>query len=304
MTSLKIKVPVLLGPTASGKTAFALQIAQEMKWEILSCDSRQIYQHMDIGTAKPTLVELESVPHRLINIIKPSQIYSAFRFATEALEIIREAALRNTTVFIVGGTGLYFQSLCNGFGPQVESDPEIRDQLMKKGEALGSELLHKELISLDPESAARIHSNDLQRIVRALAVFYQTGTSLYQLRNIKNKPEDIDFVVFKMDDQRETLYEKIDKRVLKMVKDGLYEEFLSLVSSGYSEISPGMQCVGYKELFPFFRNEYSLQNAVELIQRNSRRYAKRQITWFNHQVEGIPINAKTGREVVREWFSG
>jgi tRNA dimethylallyltransferase len=204
----------------------------------------------------------------------------------------------------VGGTGLYFQSLCNGFGPQVESDPEIRDQLMKKGEALGSELLHKELISLDPESAARIHSNDLQRIVRALAVFYQTGTSLYQLRNIKNKPEDIDFVVFKMDDQRETLYEKIDKRVLKMVKDGLYEEFLSLVSSGYSEISPGMQCVGYKELFPFFRNEYSLQNAVELIQRNSRRYAKRQITWFNHQVEGIPINAKTGREVVREWFSG
>lgn len=302
MTRERRKVPVIVGPTAVGKTAIALQIAERMGWEILSCDSRQIYRKMDIGTAKPDKNQLSMVPHWFIDIIDPSEAYSAYRFAEDAVKTIRERAEAGKTVLICGGTGLYFKSLSRGLDIQVESDPVIRDELMKRAELHGSMVLFEELLKNDPVSASRIHPNDLQRIVRALGVFYQTGIPLSENRNKVNLADDIDFEVIKIFADRELLYKRINDRVERMFKDGLWDEFRSLLAQGYHQKSPGMQCVGYQELFAVNDKRCSLPEAVELIQRNSRRYAKRQITWFSHQEDGTVFDTSNNCDEICSHF--
>ncbi|NLE00797.1 MAG: tRNA (adenosine(37)-N6)-dimethylallyltransferase MiaA [Fibrobacter sp.] len=290
----KIKVPVLLGPTAAGKTELAIEVAQRLGWEILSCDSRQLYCGMNIGTAKPSTAQLQSVTHHLIDIIDPSETYSAYRFVADATEIILSRAREGKTTLLCGGTGLYYKSLSEGIGTQIESDPDIRAQLMRRGEMFGAATLHEELSVKDFMAASRIHPNDLQRIVRALAVFYQTGVPLSSLQECKNKPDEFEFCAVCLYEDREVLYDRINRRVRRMVDDGLYEEFRVLLARGNHEKSPGLQCVGYKEFFPYENKECSFDDAIELIQRNTRRYAKRQITWFSHQVDALELSADCG----------
>jgi len=283
-----IHVPILLGPTAAGKTAIALSLAKRHHWEIISCDSRQIYRHMDIGTAKPTLDELKQVPHHLVDCINPSEPYSVHAFVKNALETIRDLAKKGRTGFVCGGTGLYGEGLRKGVGPQVESDPVLREKLSKRAAVEGSAALWFELMSVDPESAKRIHENDAQRIIRALAVHCQTGAKLSDLQGRLMPPQDIEFKAAVIIPPRDVLYERINARVDRMAAQGLWNEFRALRDRGYHDTSPGMQCVGYRELFAVERGECTLPEALEKIKQNSRNYAKRQITWFNtHNKEEI-----------------
>jgi tRNA dimethylallyltransferase len=296
----KIRVPVLLGPTASGKTAIALALAEKYNLKIISCDSRQIYQFMNVGTAKPSADDLARVKHYLIDCIKPSEFYSAFRFAEDAADIIRKEIDSGSDILICGGTGLYFKCLSEGIGPQEEADPIIREELTKRAESCGSKGLHDELMEKDPLSGKKIHANDLQRILRALGVFYQTGKPISSLQNETKKQSEFSFEVIKLNMDRNMLYERINNRVDSMIKNGLIDEFQSLVAMGYGESTPGLQTVGYRELFPCFKNEYTLDTAIEKIKQNTRRFAKRQITWFSHQTSGITIDSISFHDTIKQ----
>lgn len=295
-------VPVIVGPTACGKSDFAMRIAQEMDYEIISCDSRQIYKGMNIGTAKPEKVQLSNVKHHLIDIIDPSEEYSAYRFSNNAGEIIQKCIDEGRNVIVCGGTGLYFKTLSEGIGPQEQSDPQYRNELTQRGNLIGSTVLHEELKKVDPVSAQKIHENDLQRIVRALAFFRQTGKPFSLLKQELKLPSKFDFKVIKLTLERTELYKRINNRVLDMIKNGLLDEFKGLLKRGFNELSPGMQCVGYRELFPYNRNEYNLEVAIDKIQQNTRRYAKRQQTWFLHQTNGTDFDRSKGYDAFREIF--
>jgi tRNA dimethylallyltransferase len=302
MSDSNIMVPVIVGPTACGKSEFALRIAEEMDYEIISCDSRQIYKGMSIGTAKPDKAQLSSVHHYLVDIIEPSEEYSAYRFSSDASEIILKCTEKGKRVLICGGTGFYFRALSDGLEPQDQSDPQYRNELTKRGNLVGSSVLHEELKKADPVSAQKIHENDLHRIVRALAFYKQTGKPISSLKKEPGPSAKFDFRVIKLTLDRAELYKRINNRVLEMIKNGLWEEFSELVEKGFTESSPGMQCVGYRELFPVLRNEYNIESAIEKIQQNTRRYAKRQITWFLHQTGGIEFDRTKGYPAFRESF--
>jgi len=302
MKKRSIKVPVILGPTAIGKSAMALEIAEKLQWEILSCDSRQVYRKMNIGTAKPSPSQLARVPHWLIDTLDPSESYSAFGFTKDALQIIRSRAASGKTVMICGGTGLYFKCLSEGIVAPVDSDPLVREKLMKEAQNDGVSALYNQLMINDPDSAAKIHANDLQRIVRALTVFYQTGIPFSKIRREKKRAEDLEFKVVKLTCDRQWLYERINNRVIEMFDNGLWDEFLGLIKQGYHEKSPGLQCVGYKELFAHYKGKCSISEAIALIQQNSRRYAKRQNTWFTHQVPGTIFDVSVSCAAIIEHF--
>jgi len=235
---------------------------------------------MDIGTAKPRKEDLGRVRHWLIDILDPQEQYSAAAFAQDALNVIRERAAQGIVTLVCGGTGLYFESLRRGIGPHVASDPVIRDALSLRAAEEGSASLHRELGEKDPEAAAMIHANNVHRIVRALAVFYQTGKKISELKRLAASPANIDFTIVALMPPRESLYERINARVEEMVRLGLWDEFRALRGRGFDERTPGLRGVGYQELFAVERGEVSLKEAAETIKRNSRRYAKRQITWF------------------------
>lgn len=297
----RIRIPVILGPTAVGKTDIALKIASEANWDILSCDSRQIYRYMDIGTAKPKKDQLKLVRHWMIDEILPSRQYSAYKFSKKSADIIRKLARQNKTVLICGGTGLYFRSLSEGFCNRIESDPQLKKKLIQRGKEKGSVELYRELCEKDPRSALRLHQNDMQRIIRALAYFYQTGTTISGSSIESCAPDDMEFIVVKISRDRTELYDRINRRVEMMFAEGLYDEFLQLRARGFSLLSPGMQTVGYRELFQLEEGKISKQEAIGLIQRNTRRYAKRQITWFTHQVKGVHMNCLC-YEKIRNYF--
>jgi tRNA dimethylallyltransferase len=284
--TFRIKVPVLLGPTASGKSAIALRMAKSAGWEILSCDSRQVYRGMNIGTAKPTKEERARVRHWLVDILDPGEQYSAAAFAQDALDIIRGRANEGVVTLVCGGTGLYFESLRRGLGPQVASDKGIRDSLTKRAADEGGAALYRELCENDPEGASTIHANNVQRVVRALSVYYQTGKKMSALKRLAVPPDDIDFTVVVLMPDRTTLYERINARVEEMVDRGLWEEFRTLRGMGFDERTPGLRSVGYQEFFAVERGTMSMNETVEIIKRNSRRYAKRQITWFRMRNRG------------------
>ncbi|MBD3315207.1 MAG: tRNA (adenosine(37)-N6)-dimethylallyltransferase MiaA [Chitinivibrionales bacterium] len=286
----KIRVPVILGPTAVGKSAVALRIAEEEGFEILSCDSRQVYRGMDIGTAKPTPREQGRVTHWLIDIREPSESYSAYGFAVDAAEVIRESARRGAKILICGGTGLYFRFLTEGTGPKVPTDIPFRERYLQKVHNEGPETIFKELEQVDPETAARLHPHDTQRVIRALQVFHKTGVALSVHRKRTRGPSDIEFHVFVLTLERNSLYERINKRVDCMIDAGLWEEFCTLRRHGFGPTDPGMQCLGYKELTEVERGSRSLTETIDIIKRNTRRFAKRQTTWFAHQTQGLRVD--------------
>ncbi|MFP4416781.1 MAG: tRNA (adenosine(37)-N6)-dimethylallyltransferase MiaA [Chitinispirillaceae bacterium] len=283
-------VPVILGPTAVGKTAVAIELALRYGWEIVSCDSRQVYRYMDIGTAKPDKDELRAVRHYLIDIIDPCEQYSAWRFASDALGCAKKTAAKAKSICICGGTGLYFRCLSEGLGPQIPANPAFRAHCEQKADRYGKQVLHEELSRVDPLSAKRLHPNDSQRIIRALQVFYDTGESISRLDSQKKPMHSLEFVPIILHMPRAVLYERINGRAEQMMDMGLWDEFKRLRSMGYAPDSPGMHCVGYRELFAVENGEMSLPEAVEKIKRNTRRYAKRQMTWFRHQVSGFFVD--------------
>lgn len=286
----KIRAPVILGPTAVGKTDLSLRLAADLGFEIISCDSRQIYRYMNIGTAKPSGKQMEEIRHRMIDIIEPPEYYSAYRFAQEAIQVIREGAKRNKTMLICGGTGLYFKSLREGLGPQIGSNIAFREKYKKRVSQEGVQSVYEELQKCDPEAASRLHPNDVQRVIRALQVFHETGRPLSELQKENRPLDEIEFYVVILSLSRDTLYTRINDRVDRMISEGLWEEFNSLCGKGYGESDPGMQCVGYKELFDVKKGTKTISEAVEKIKRNTRNYAKRQITWFKNKENGVHVD--------------
>lgn len=302
----RIRVPVLLGPTAVGKTDLAVEFCAEQGWEILSCDSRQVYRGMDIGTAKPTGEQRSHVKHHLVDIVNPDNVYSAFQFATDAGAVLGAVASTGGTVMVCGGTGFYFKSLSEGLDTVADPDPELRMRLRAKAASEGAESIFKELELVDPARAARIHPHDVQRTLRALEVYYASGIFSSEQSNsgFPNRKYFFDVVVVVL--PREELYRRIDKRVELMAENGLWDEFLQLRRAGYDEQSPGLLSPGYRELFAVERGDLTFAEACEKIKTNTRRFAKRQLTWFRTQSSGtvIDLSVYDGERVRKHFLQG
>lgn len=295
----KIRVPVILGPTASGKSSLAFNLAKELGLSIISCDSRQIYKYLDIGTAKPVKDELEEVKHYMIDIVDPKEDFSSFAYQEMVLKIIREGDKKGERFIICGGTGLYFEALSKGVGPQISTDPEFIKKYIQKAEQEGKESVYNELKEIDPKVALKLHSNDLQRVIRALAVMKQEGCSILDLQNKKSSPEDIEFFKVILNPERDFLYSEINKRVGKMANDGLYNEFKALVERGFTQNDPGMRTVGYQEFFNLRNDtEKALAAVFDKIRQNSRKYAKRQYTWFKNREGGYLVDPMNSSDLL------
>ncbi|CUS98209.1 tRNA (adenosine(37)-N6)-dimethylallyltransferase MiaA [Candidatus Chrysopegis kryptomonas] len=274
------KALAIVGPTASGKTKLSLIVAEKINGEIISADSRQIYRYMDIGTAKPTLEERQKVKHYFIDELDPNEEFNAGIFGEKGREIIEDIFSRGKIPIIVGGSGLYVKSLIDGFFEGPGADWELREMLYRKASQLGKEAIYEELKKVDPVSAEKIHPNNLKRIIRALEVYYITGKPISQMQK-EIKPE-INFKTIQigLNWDRKKLYKRIEERVDKMIKDGLIEEVKKLRELGFDKNLNSLQTVGYKEVFDYLDGLISYEQMIYLIKRNSRRYAKRQLTWF------------------------
>jgi tRNA dimethylallyltransferase len=273
---------ILAGPTAVGKTDISIKIAKILGGEIISADSMQIYRHMDIGSAKVSADEMNGIHHHLIDIVEPDQSFNASEFKRLAEEKIKEISSRNRLPMIVGGTGLYINSvICSYDFTEAGTDREYRDYLTGLAESKGKEYVHGMLAQLDRGSYEKLYPNDLKRVIRALEVYKLTGITITEYNSERQEylcPYNLEYYVLTMD--RASLYNRINLRVDIMVKNGLVEEVESLKAMGYSADMQSMKGIGYKEILSYLEGEITLEEAVELIKKGSRNYAKRQLTWF------------------------
>jgi tRNA dimethylallyltransferase len=275
---------VICGPTASGKTALALKLAEHLPVEIISADSRQVYRGMDIGTAKPDRRELAEVPHHLIDVVDPDENFTAADFVKRGRAAIEQIHLRGRLPLVVGGTGLYVRALLRGLADAPGGDERLRRELhlMEKREGAGT--LYRQLEKIDPPLADRLSPRDRIRIVRALEVFHLTGRRFSDLQmEHASRPDYYRALKIGLASDRKILYDRIDRRVENMISSGLPEEVRGLLEQGYSPELKAMQTIGYRETVDYLRDRLSLDETVSLIQRNSRRYAKRQLTWFGRE---------------------
>lgn len=282
-TETKPALLVLVGPTAVGKTKLSLELAGRFGCEIISGDSMQVYREMDIGTAKATAEERALVPHHMIDIHDPDYPFSVAEFQDRSRTLIEDISGRGKLPFIVGGTGLYVESVCYDYQfSEGGSDEDYRRELNEYADVHGEEALHDKLKAIDPPSAERIHSNDRRRTIRALEVFRLTGIpqSEHLARQKKQSPYELCIVGLTM--ERDLLYERIEQRIDLMMEQGLVHEVASLLDKGYSTDLVSMQGLGYKEIAGYVTGQYELPLAVELLKRNTRRFAKRQLSWFRH----------------------
>ena len=302
----KPTLPVIVGPTAVGKTALAFSLASYFsRLVVISADSRQVYRFMNIGTAKPTKEELETLPHECIDCRNPDETYSAGEFGKDAQKRIAEHLLAGDFPIVVGGSGLYIRACVDGLFEGELSDPEIREQLRIEAQTKGLDHLYERLRRLDPESAAKIHANDEQRILRALELIELTGEprSAYLKRMKQESPYQP--VFWGMTMERTALYRRIEQRVDRMLKAGLVEEVLRLKEMGYGRELQSMQTVGYREIYAYLDGELSKEKAVESIKQNTRRFAKRQWTWFraDKRIQWIEITPETDFKNMAETLS-
>lgn len=274
---MKKKIIGIVGPTASGKTALSLPLAHKLHGEILCMDSMQVYRHMDIGTAKPTKDEQAVAPHHLLDIVSPLDSFTVSQYASLAKPLMDSIE----TPILVGGTGLYLQAVSQSmaFG-QVGSDENIREKYHKMAEAEGNRAVHRCLEKCDPETAKRLHENDLRRVIRALEVFEISGIPLSKQPKPSTDDDPYRFFLYAYDIPRDIMYRRCDMRVDAMIKQGLVCEVKRLQSLGVTEDCPSMQGLGYKELFPVIHGHMPLSEAVSLIKLRTRHFAKRQMTWF------------------------
>jgi tRNA dimethylallyltransferase len=280
---MKPSVLVICGPTASGKSDLALRLAHSLDGEIINADSMQVYCGMNIGTAKPAPEQQNGIPHHLIDIVRPDQAFSAADFAKAADTAIRDIVGRGKRPIVVGGTGLYIRSLLKGLVDSPgETSGKIRQQIRAEAQERGNQAMFEELHRVDPELAGRIHPNNLVRIIRALEVFRTTGIPLSRYQQAHAfSGQCYRSLQIGIDVERPLLYSRIDERVNRMMAQGLLQEVQQLLSAGYGSELKAMRAIGYKELTAHIAGEYNLDEAIRLIKRDTRHYAKRQLTWFN-----------------------
>ncbi len=298
MSAKPIPLVVIVGPTASGKTALAVEVCHRFGGEVISADSMQVYDGLRVGTARPSAEEMEGVPHHLMGFLPPDTSYSVARYAAAAHETIREVYDRGRLPVLCGGTGLYIQAVVDNL--QYEDQPAeraVREALNHRAEEEGTQVLLDELAAVDPTTAARLHPNDRGRIVRALEIYQTTGRTITQQNEeSRRQPSPYRVCGIRLDfHDRAVLYDRIDRRVTVMLEQGLLEEAVWLRSQPQADTI--RQAIGYKELDPYFAGEISLEAAADAIRQGSRRYAKRQLSWFRHQPWLTPLYVDEGNVV-------
>lgn len=298
------RIVVIAGPTASGKTELSLALAERLNGEIVSADSMQIYRGMDIGTAKPTIGERRDIPHHMLDVAEPGDDWSVSRYEQQASNCVDDILRRGRLPILCGGTGLYINAVISGAGFQASgADSGVRAALEKQWDAQGADAMCARLRAVDPESAARLHPNDRRRIIRALEVYELTGETISEHnRRTRERPPRYDAVMLGLKtDPRDVLYQRIDRRVGKMVEQGLIEEARSLWQRGVLK-GTAAQAIGYKELIDYFESRKTLDEALRAIQQKSRNYAKRQLTWFqaDDRIHWIVYNTVEAADQVTE----
>lgn len=305
---MKDKLLVIVGPTAVGKTKISIELAKKLNGEIISGDSMQIYRYMDIGTAKVKPEEMNGIPHHLIDIKEPNEPFSVVEFQEKVKHLIREINQRGKLPIIAGGTGLYIQSVIYNYNfSDATSNQKLRQELEKEADKYGAETLYQRLQTIDPESAKRIHPNNLRRVIRALEVYLETGLTMMEYEK-RQQTDDLPYhhIITGLTMDREVLYDRINQRVDQMIRDGLIEEVQALYEKGFKH-SQAMQAIGYKEMVEYLEGLKDKEEAIELLKRNSRRYAKRQLTWFKnkmdvHWFDVTKVNQKSLPEKTEEIF--
>ena len=291
----KAKVIVICGPTASGKTALSVELAKKIDGQIVSADSMQIYKDMSIGTAKPSVKEMQGIKHYLIDCVLPSKRYSVADFKRDAKKAIREIVKAGKNPIVVGGTGLYLDSLIYEIEySNIEFDKDYRNMLEERAQKEGLEQLYNEAMKIDPEATKKINPNDKKRITRVLEIYHATGKTKTEQEadSRKNEPE-FDYKVYAINWEREELYNRINKRVDLMIEEGLIEEVKNLLDK-YDEFPTSMQGLGYKEVAQYLQGKYTKKEMIEKVKQESRRYAKRQITWFRKNKQTTWLQGENG----------
>ena len=309
MRNMKNKVIVILGPTASGKTGLGIQLAKHLNGEIISGDSMQVYRGMDVGTAKPSMAEREGIPHYLIDILDISEKFSVASFCTFATEAVEDICSRGKMPIIVGGTGMYIETLVSGRLYETETaDEGKRLEYQRFAEENGALALHARLAELDPVSAEKIHPNNVKRVIRAIEIAVTGGDTKSDLeKNLKaNKPFE-SLMLYLTPPDRETMYSRINKRVDIMMDMGLLDEVIRLDKAGLRNTPTASQAIGYKEFFPYIDGEASLTECVEKLKQHTRNYAKRQTTYFGHMEGLTPVCAlensgESAKRICEQWL--
>ncbi len=293
----KSKVIVICGPTASGKTGLSIELAKKINGEVISCDSMQIYKDMTIGTAKPTIEEMQGITHHLIDFVPPDTRYSVADFQKDAKAAIEKVLNKNKVPIVVGGTGLYADALIYNIKyPEIEIDMDYRKQLEKLIEEKGLEVAYKMAKEIDKEAAEKISCNDKKRIMRILEIYHQTGKTKTQLEIESRKEEPpYEYLVYAIDMDRDRLYDRINKRVDIMIEQGLIEEVRQLLQK-YKHFPTAMQGLGYKEVVDYLQGKTSKEEMIEILKMETRRYAKRQLTWFRKNKEIRWIDGQASKE--------
>lgn len=289
---MKKPLIILTGPTAVGKTALSISLAKTVGGEIISADSMQVYRGLDIGSAKIKPREKEGVPHHLIDVLEPEEDFHVVKFKQMADEAIDSILRRGSIPIITGGTGFYIQAVLYDIDfTEANEDGEYRQKLRRTADEQGPEALHQMLEAVDPESAKQIHANNVKRVIRALEYYKETGKPISEHNETERKKESpYQFCYFVLNDDREHLYERIDKRVDQMLNDGLVDEVRALKKRGLNKDMVSMKGLGYKEILGYLNGEYSYEEAVRILKRDTRHFAKRQITWFKRERDVIWFN--------------
>ena len=301
------KVIAIVGPTASGKTSLSIEIAKRFNGEIVSCDSMQVYKHMNIGTAKPTEEEKEGIPHYMIDEIEPDKALNVVDFTAKAKGYIEDILSRGKLPVLVGGTGLYIDSIVNNTEfSESKKDEKYRENLMQLAEEKGNSYVHEMLKEIDIDAYNSIHENNIRRVIRALEVYHTTGKTFTQTNIDSRRDRVYDVLFLGLDMDRETLYERINRRVDIMLEDGLIDEVKSIMEMNLGKASTAMQAIGYKEIIEWLEGRVSYEEAVETLKMESRRYAKRQLTWFrrNSEINWLDYKnaAALGKELTEKFF--
>ena len=303
------KVICIVGPTASGKTGLAIELAKKIDAEVISADSMQIYKDLDVGTAKVTKEEAQGIPHHMIDVCNVEDKFSVADFKAMCYDKIEEIQKRGKNVIIAGGTGLYVNAVVYNMNfTEEETDTKLRQELEKIAKEKGNEYLHNMLKEIDPVTAEQIHMNNVKRVIRAIEMAKNVGLKSEHMEaektRIANEKAPYEFIVFCIEQEREYLYSRINLRVDLMIKDGILDEARKVYDMKLPSDNTCMQAIGYKEFFPYFEGTSSLEECVETLKKETRHYAKRQMTWFNNKLDCIKLDgSKPKDELVDEIIS-